>query len=92
MKKALLKVTPPQNLEAGVPHRVTLYAVKTDQDKTLRSAALMFTSASGLKKWRHNPCSYFNRRLWAIGGALYFLWHARRVRSALKIIKGASKK
>jgi len=92
-EKGAFEIQAPKNLETGVSHRVTLYAVKTDQNKTLRSESIdVYFRIKAAKMATTTLVIIVVISLGFIAGAYYLIMRLRRAHSFLRILKGSQKK
>jgi cysteine-rich repeat protein len=86
------QIQAPKDLEKGIPHRVTLYAVKTDKDKTLRSESVDIHFTIKDKGWSILPIVVgFSLLFLLIVVASYLIKRMRQTRTAIKFLKTAGK-
>ncbi len=92
-EQGAFEIQAPKDLETNVAHRVTLYAVKTDKNKTLRSESVDIyfrVKSQGGNVW---PIALGIISLFVLaGGAYYLIRRMRDTRSVIRYLRTSSRK
>lgn len=91
-EQGAFEIQAPRDLEANSTHRVTLYAVKTDKDKTLRSESVDIYFRIKTAKTGVLPIAVATASgLALVGGAYFLLRRMQNVRSAVRILRSSQR-
>ena len=91
-EQGAFEIQAPKDLETGVAHRVTLYAVKMDKNKTLRSESVDIYFRIKSQATSALPIAATSvGTLTLIGGAYFLIRRMQNARSVVRLLKSSKR-